>query len=542
MDELLDDLQRYHRHLPVRASAPSILRRSGLFLRRHPWSSGLAATLLLSLAVAAIAMLWQVQRTERARANAVSQVQRLQALREQMLIALDASQSDGRSVSEVLSEQLEPAQSTEAAARYAPQRAEAELALAELQFVAGNNQRAAELLAPLLTRSELNPSSRFHALHTQLQIDIRLNQLDAAKAHVQQLEAQLQSLREPEQSQLGLLKLAQAQLARAQGQLPQSLTLQREGLALLRLAPDYSPLELGIAESNLGAALLQAGQFDAAQASYVQAIARWQAAGLAHTGNALTARTNLGHLAQLQGQFHAALEFYADAEAGFRARKSTSAAFAALLIAKARALLALEQLEPARVTALEAEAVAQRASGADSSDALGAALASLDVAQALWASASQSERAELSAAYALAFARLQQRTIGLPPAHPFLLRLNLNQARAQQLSGDCGTALPALRTLQQAFSAASATQHPSALRAGVWASQCALTLGQAATARQSITELEPLFAKQPPDSAHRLEVRLWTLVLAPTPDAERIAQTRRALARALSPGSSRLIQ
>ena len=66
--ELADDLNRFHRHEPIRARPVGVFGRLARWARRHPGTASLTATLVVTAIVAFALILWQWRAAENARA------------------------------------------------------------------------------------------------------------------------------------------------------------------------------------------------------------------------------------------------------------------------------------------------------------------------------------------------------------------------------------------------------------------------------------------------------------------------------------------
>ena len=475
---LKDDLIRYQQCQPISARANGWQRRLLLFVQRHRLSSALAAALVLSVVVGVGMVLRQGALARVERDRAVAELQRMEALREHWMLVLRQGVADGDGLRAALDASVDTLDQ-----RYADQpvqRAQLLLGLGELYFAAGDYIAARALLERLLPLGALlDPDLHAEGLNTLALSVLRQGDVDAARAHAATLRTVLRAVPSTRSAHAQLLLLDSA-IARASGQAEQSLPLQIEGTARMARASDATPLDLGIAQSNLAAAQMQLGQFDAARQTSALSMDTFKAAGMESNSNALTVRSNAAQIEVIQGQPERALTLLRPVEAEFRARGTASAPFAALLNAKARALLALNQLESARASIEEALQMASITSGPNSSDRTAFLLTAVEID--IHAGSLNPERREA----------LRLAIEALPPTHPYHPRWRALQGWEDERAGRYQAAALAFEQASAQLKSAPAGLRATTPRLELLAARQWLRLGDRVRAEAALTRVQQL--------------------------------------------------
>ncbi len=497
MAEVLADLQRHRRHRPVEARHGRWRYRSRLWLRRN-WLAALlgglvAVALLLGLATAA----WQARIASSERDQAHSETAMQEALREHFMLVLnEAAGSDSASVREVLDASIVGIEN-----QY-PQspalRQDLMLALADVYFHIGDYLSARQLLEKLkVTGSDAAADLRRIKVGLQFALVlIPLGDLDAADRALQQVEAAPNRVTLARSLHAEIV-MARANWWRTKGEFARGLALQESAVAELRRAPEVTPRLLGTAIANLATAHLQAGQLDAAETENQHALKIFRDAELPINSSLPVVLANLGHLAAWRGEPQLALARYDQALAATLHSATRTPAHAALLNARARALLTLDRGTEALPLALQAESILVQRTGAQSPDRLGVLITLADIALA---TADRDGAGNyLDQAQAIAVARL-------PDAHPLRLRLELSMAMRQHALGQTSTAATAFQRIGAALATGPVTLRLSAARADMLLAQTLADANNRAAAESALQRalriLEPL---QPAPGVDRLE-------------------------------------
>lgn len=535
VDALLDDLQRHRRLLPVEARRGARRYRAGRWLRRNWLPASLGAAAVASMAVGLGAFAVQAGRVAAERDAARLEVRRQEALREHLMLVFreGAVQGAGATAKELLD--ASAAQLDDVYGDEPELRRSVLLAMGELYFTLGDYPAARAMIERFLGAAGPDTSIDDRALaHVQqAQVLLRLGDRDGARAEIEAAQSLRAGAAGPPRDLDAQLLAARSGLARADGDLASGLALQREAVAATARAVDGSGHRLGIAESNLGMALLQANRLEDARASFTSALRVFADAGYGRSVHAITTLGNLANVESLLGRFADAAAHYAEAEALASAATAESATMAALLQNHARLLLAQDRMDEALPRAERALALAERYVGGDSLDAAGIRLTLAEIALAR--GDPEAARGSVDQARTIYGARL-------PPAHPLIARADLVAARID-LAIDPDAPLAPLVDAVGRLESAPALLARQAVRGAVWIAEAALARGEPATAAAALARAMalPVYADLP--AADQAEARAWATLLreaGDAPSAASLAAERRLLAATYGPGHSRV--
>jgi non-specific serine/threonine protein kinase/serine/threonine-protein kinase len=516
VDALLDDLDRHRRLLPVAARRGARRYRAGRWLRRNWLPATLASAVLTSAAVGLAAFVLQARQVEAERDAAQLEVRRQEALREHLMLVFREGAGQGG----VTAKQLLDASAAQLDQLYGDDpalRRSVLLAMGELYFTLGDFPASRAMVERFLAAAGADTPVDDRVLgHVQLaQVLLRLGDADGARATLAAADA-LHVPRPGAPRDLDGQRLAAAsQLARAEGDLERGLALQREVVAVTAVASDGSPHRLGVAESNLGMALLQVNRLDEAEAHFRAALESFTAAGYARSVHAITTLGNLANVESLLGRLAEADRHYREAAALASAATAESATMAALLQNHARLLLTLDRLAEARPQVERALALAERYIGADSVDAAGIRLTLAEIALASGDIAGA--QAAITSAEAIYAARL-------PAAHPLRARAALVAARVA-LALDADAALVPLEDAVVRLAAAPALLARQSVRGSIWLAEAALARGRGDLARSALQRAATLPVHADLPAWEQAELRLWQAVAA---GADTLTTTDRA--------------
>lgn len=501
MPEVLADIQRHRQHLPVQARQGRWRYVCGRWLRRNWLTASLGGLVALALAMGLLGTLWQARIATSERDQARSEIALQDALREHFMLVLnEAAGADGVSVREVLDASI-----VGIADQYPKTPALREdlmLALANVYFSIGDLVTARRLLEPLRVGGT-GPGSELRRIKVGLQLAlvlIPLGELDAADQELKLAEARVAEVTTARA--LGAeIVLARANWWRARGEIAHGLQLQEGAVAALQLAPEVTPRALGTARANLAMAYLQAGQLDAAEAENQRALAIFREAALPLNSGLPVVLTNLGHLAVLRGEPKIALDRYDLALAATLRSATRTPGHAALLNARARALLMLDRAGEALPLAREAESILRERTGEQSPSRLGALITLADVAVANADLAGAQDY--LDTAQAIAQAKL-------PPTHALRARLDLSRAARQRAIGASAALAAEFERIAAALALGSAQMKPSAARAEIMLAEMRAQAGDANNAIAALQRaLDLLGPLQPAHGVDRLEAACW---------------------------------
>lgn len=483
---------------------------------RHPLVAALVLALVVAATIGGTSYVQQNRRIAAERAAALAEVTRLEALREHFnLLLREGVAEQGMGARAALDESV--ARLDRTFAGQPAVQARLLLSLGEVYLAAGDNAACLSTIArlvesPALMR-ELTPRQQAETWLTRVTAQLRLGEADAAAATLASWRSAVPGF--GGDALAAEHAIAAATLRRLKGEALPALADQTAGVAALDAAPDATVQARGIAHANLGTSLLQAGRFADARQQFERAIALWDSTGMALNWNVLTTRTNLGHLALLQGDERAALAQYDDIERHLRARGDRSAAFAALINGKARALLAIGDGAAAAQLADEALAILDARSGSQGQDRIGVLLSRIDIGLV------QGEPVDAWVDDVAA------RLAPLPPAHPFHARLALVRASMLHASGRHEDAAAAFAQVFPKLVAAPATMRPAAARAAIHWLQAERALGVSSGAVQALADADQtLVALQPANGIDRLELAAWRACIDPASDRSALAAFR----------------
>lgn len=531
MSELLADLRRHRRHLPVLARDGLWRYRAGRWMRRHWLAMSLVALSAAALTAGAGGILWQAQVAARERDQARSEARLQEALREHFLLVLrEAASGQSGDLRQILDQSV---LSIDQIHQDAPElRRDLKLALGELYFHVGDYLASRQLLESLLAQPDLL-ASPLHRARTAYQLALallRLGELDAAAQSLQSAKSDLAGL-PAARALMAEVGMAEAQLLRARGDFAGGLALQLQSVERMRAAPEVTARALGIAESNLAMGYMQSGDLVAAERENQRALATWQRAGLAMNSNLPVVLSNLGHIAALQGHPRAALAHYERALAATPGGTAQMPSHAALLNARARVLLSLGRAAEAAPLALEAEDILRARTGDESPDRLGVLATRIDCAL----HSGELKQAASLAEIAGGIARLR-----LPENHPLRLRVELSAARLLQMQAGDATALPEFHRIAAALVGAPATLRAVQMRAELWSAEAALALGDDSAALAALTRAgAALRGLQGPDGIDQLDVASLAAVIER--DSAGFARAQALLAAELGEAHARLV-
>lgn len=499
VSELLADVRALCDRRAVSVRPRSVAVTALFALRRHPWMTA-AGVLALALAGAgATVYVAQNRQIAAERAEALAEVARLEALREHVQLVLrEGVAAQGMGARAALDESV--AQLDKAFAGQPAMQARLLLSLGETYLAAGDHAACLSALgrfsAQPRLRAELTPGQLSELYLTQVSAQLRQGLLDDADATLRIWQDHLKGTAAP--AMVAEWSIAAATLRRLRGDPAGALADQAAAVDALDGAPDARPLARGIAHANLGTTLLQAGQFGESRRQFERAIDIWGDEGLSLNWNVMAARTNLAHLLLLQGDESGALERYDWIEARLRDRGDRSAAFAALINGKARALMAQGKADAAAALSDEALAVIETLGGPAGIDRIGLLLSRVDIALM----SDRSAEPWLTEVRGL--------VAGLPSAHPFHVRLALVDAQILLHSGRHAKALSAFEVTLPKLIGAPASMRPAVARAAVGASASAFALGEVERGRAAIDAALPVLAQIQPDTGlERLELGAW---------------------------------
>lgn len=539
VDALREDLDRHRRLQPVLARHGARRYRIGRWLQRHWLASALAALALFSAAAGLSAFVVQAGRVAAERDAARLEVRRQEALREHLMLVFreGAAQGGDASAKELLDAS---AAQLDAVYGHAPElRRSVLLAMGELYFTLGDYPAARAMLERFLAAAGPDTAAVDRVLGhlQQAQVLLRLGEREGARIELAAAETLRAGFAGPPRDLDAQLLAARSQLARAEGDLEGGIALQRQAVAATASASDASAHRLGIAESNLGMALLQAHRIDESREHFERALRVFAEAGYSRSVHAITTLGNLANVESLLGRYTDAGQHYRDAEALATAATAESATMAALFNNHARLLLALDLSGEALPRAERARALAERYVGPDSLDVGGMRLTLAEIALA--AADPGSAQESIAAARAIYAARL-------PETHPLIARAELIAARIA-LTLDPDASLDPLIDAVHALETAPALLARQSVRGAVWIAEAALARDELELARRTLdrTVALPLYPGLP--EADRAEVRLWQALAAsthpepddPHPDSPFSADLR-LLQQALGPSHPRL--
>jgi non-specific serine/threonine protein kinase/serine/threonine-protein kinase len=331
---LLEDLQRWRQGLPVlaRGDAPGYVL--GRLVRRHRMAFGAAAAVLLSLLLGLAGVAWQAREAAAERDAARAEARINKSVRDYLSVMFRVAGeqpggSEGLSARELLSR---TAQRLNADLQADPaQAAQTLLALAQLYFQMNDYVGAVPLFEQLLAHeAQLEPAMMAQVRLDLAQALLRSGQAERAAGLLEQAQTWWQQ--DPRRWRVQLLesRLVQAQVARARGDVKQSVALLQAALPERVAVSGEQHVETATLLNNLALARLHAGELDAAQQDFERAWALWQALGMPYSTDGLNTLSNWAALALRQGRAEEAERLFREALALRKAHLPPSAAQAAL--------------------------------------------------------------------------------------------------------------------------------------------------------------------------------------------------------------------
>lgn len=500
VEALREDLARHRQRQPVLARRGALGYTLLRWSQRHWLPASLTLISGLSLLGSALYSAEQAAIAAAERDQARLEARRQEALREHLQLAFREGAALG---SGATAKQLLDASAARLDLLYADDpdlRRAVLLSLGELYFVLGDYPTARAMLTRFLAEPDTASATDRVLAHAQLaQVLGRLGELDAAEAELAAADALRGPTPQPPRDLDAQLLGARAQLTRARGNLAEGLTLQREVVRMTAAAVDSSPLALGIARSNLGLALLQTDQLEAARVEFQAAFATWRHAGHARSGHAITTLGNLANVEQLLGRLADADRHYVEATALADALTAENAALAALLGNHARLSITRHRLEDAERLLTRALALSERYAGPDSIDRASLALVEVDLAL------EQNRIDRAGEAATLARRRFEAR---LGATHPLIARVDYAEARVA-LARREPEALSNLEAAIQRLAAGPPLLARQAARAELQLVEAATQRGENERARAALSRITSGAPLSSLADWERAELRLW---------------------------------
>jgi non-specific serine/threonine protein kinase/serine/threonine-protein kinase len=533
VEALLDDLDCHRRMLPVAARRGARRYRAGRWLRRNWLPASLGSAVLVSMGVGLVAFAIQADRVASERDSARLEVRRQEALREHLMLVFreGAVQGGDATAKELLD--ASAAQLDDVYGNAPELRRSVLLAMGELYFTLGDFPAARAMIERFLAAAgpDTPLADRVLGYAQQAQVLLRLGEREGARAAIDAATLLRSESGGPLRDIDSQLLAARSLLARADGDLEGGLSLQRQAVAATTGAVDGSAHQRGIAEGNLGMALLQANRLMESRRHFESAIEVFADAGYGRSVHAITTLGNLANVESLLGHYDEAGTHYREAERLASAATAESATMAALLQNHGRLLLILNRLDEALPRAERALRLAERYVGADSLDAAGIRLTLGEIALASGDTAAAG--ATVDAARAIYSAEL-------PAPHPLIARADLVAAKIA-LDADANAALDPLLDAVQRLESAPPLLARQSVRGAVWIAETALERGDRALATRTLTRVItlPVFMDLP--EADQAEARLWLRASGSAPaDYVPVAADRARLQAALGNEHPRL--
>lgn len=497
---LRQDLIAVRERRPIVARAGErgyVLRR---FLQRHRLSATLGALALIGLCSALVGTAWQARIAAAERDRAQLEALRQDALREHLMLIFRESGVQG---SDLNAKALLDASAAQLDTLYADDpelRRRVLLVLAELYFNLQDMTAARALIERYRSQVDENSLLVDQAMAAQIHAMVLLRQGDAvaAEAPLVEAEALAQALPRRASRLRGGILAARANWLRQQGRQDEGLALQERAVDMIAEAGDAGTLVLGIEQSNLGVALLQALRFDEAEHYLKQALDTWQRGGLEDNTHALTTLGNLGTSALLRGDLPAAELSLREARARHESGRPETGAYASVLSNLARVRLGLGDAEEAQALAQQALGIVQRLTSEGSMDVAGVRLALADIAF---------EQGRLDESRRLAAQALESMQALVPAGHPLPLRAELALRRVD-LRRDAAS-VQALEAIAQQLAAAPPMLARGATAAWLWAAQAHCQRGDSAACLGAADAAAELAQRVPSTPMEQVEVRFW---------------------------------
>jgi tetratricopeptide (TPR) repeat protein len=439
------------------------------------------------------------QRIATERAEALLQVERLEALREHFTLIL--RNKDGVDARAALDESVRLL--TNRFKDNLDSKANLLLALGDVYVAAGDYQAAVSVLAPLQkdasSFARLTESQKRKWFESYVTSSLRTSKLEEAETQMaawQQLSASATDANAAE------LKLAQATLKRLRGDAKSALVLQVQGVQMIDAAADATEVAKGIAHANLGTAYFGLGEFKNADQQYQRALSLWGNEGLVLNDNVLTVKTNQAHILALRGEARAAHARYQALVEQLRARGAQSPAFAALLIGLARTEALTQDVSTALKLVREAKSILLARTGGQGNDMIGALLNELDllVQNNTDTSAIEHELSKLLKA--------------LPDSHPFHVRYQLVQAQRAWMQAKPDLARTVLAAVMSHLTKLPASMQSLQWRAAIIQADLLRLEGQRPNAEVVVqTALDQAALVQAENGVELVELRTWLACL-----------------------------
>ena len=315
--ELADDLQRHLQQRPVRARAPSLLYRCGLFARRQRLPlAALGAGLLASAALGTQA--WQqhqMARLNQARATSVDGL--LQSLFAGMSPDHAAQrQFSARELLDRASNFLDSGQAMDADTRDSVRQR-----MAQLYHDIGAYEPAIAQRRATVAAAQQQPETPAHttalavAMWQLADSQVKAQQYDHTQATLQQLHQLLANKLPGDAEMAGRAALLEGELALHRGQVPQAEAQYRKAIATFEAAGTTDKELLSWAAHGHGNAARYNGNMAAARSSLQRALPLMAARGPAATVERLNAQMQLGAVESWAGRPREAVQMLRQAHA-----------------------------------------------------------------------------------------------------------------------------------------------------------------------------------------------------------------------------------
>lgn len=487
---LWQDLERHHRHEPVRAREGAGLYVLGRLLRRHRWAAAGAAAVLLSLAAGLTAFAWQARQAAIERDHARRAASREEAVRDHLIRLFRTSLAEPAAEPITAKTMLDrSAQRVLEEYRDDPQLAGKVVeTLADLYGALGDVEGQAPLLEGFLAAAgpEADPQAVALARQKLANIELVRGRPERAAPLLDQAEAfwTKNSERYREQRLEGLF--VRALLQRSQGDLAASIATCQKAIRERRALSGEVHRETANLYNSLAITLTAANRLDEALAAYRQALRIYRQIGRGDDLEALVLLGNTGTLAFRTGRIREAQEILATAYRKQQATAGDSAAVAASMGLYGATLSLRGRTGEALPVLRDAVDMAVRFTGPASP------LAVQDrqfLTEAL-AAAGEQGAARTTLAENLEIARRQ-----FGSDHILTLRLQLAQARLALASGEPAAAQAQVAALLPALRKLGGQSAPWVAHAQVIASEALLALGRPGEAVAPLREAVALREK-----------------------------------------------
>lgn len=369
VDALAADIQAFLDFRPIQASGHSLSQRGWRFLRRNPWQSATAATVVAALIAGLTLSQIQAHQIAAERDAALRSAERAHAVRSSLFQLLHASQSDNENLTglDLFENSINDIRQVFADE---PQIAAQLLAgFGQLYFLNNDYTHAEPLLREALSlvggRSAEGwpmPEARLDLAQTLF----RTGNTEEASVFLQQALSVMEQDRVRWRHDLIDTATLKAQLLRSDGKLEEAIDVLRSALAQqLEFAGENSTVTAVLA-TNLATNYLYAGQLESAQREFENAWRYWTLTGQTESPDALNLLNNWG-MAALRGGDLSSAEARLEQAHDLRTRLfGPSAALAALKKNLAEVYWQLGDYEAALPMMSEAEAMTVEFVGAES--------------------------------------------------------------------------------------------------------------------------------------------------------------------------------